>query len=70
LNTVQSPCISICRMNADDAFCTGCWRSREEIAAWGIANDATRLEILGKLHERREAAGGGKRRETRRRGPS
>jgi len=53
-------------MNADDAFCTGCWRSREEIAAWSVASDTTRLEILGKLHERREAAGGAKRRETRR----
>jgi len=54
-------------MNMDDAFCKGCWRSREEIAAWGMANDATRLEILGKLNERREAAGGRRRRETRRR---
>ncbi|MBT3791312.1 MAG: DUF1289 domain-containing protein [Alphaproteobacteria bacterium] len=67
LNTIQSPCISVCQMNPDDDFCTGCWRTRDEIKNWRAAPDSWRLEILGKLNDRREAAGGRKRRPTRRR---
>jgi uncharacterized protein len=64
---IQSPCISICRMDVDNRFCTGCWRTREEIAIWGTASDQTRREILSLLHTRREAAGGRARRVTNRR---
>jgi prolyl-tRNA editing enzyme YbaK/EbsC (Cys-tRNA(Pro) deacylase)/predicted Fe-S protein YdhL (DUF1289 family) len=31
---VPSPCISICRMNARTDLCEGCFRTRDEIAAW------------------------------------
>jgi hypothetical protein len=50
---VKSPCINICRMHAPTGLCEGCARTIAEIAAWSKADDATRLEILARLPERR-----------------
>ncbi|MBO6946540.1 MAG: DUF1289 domain-containing protein [Rhodospirillales bacterium] len=64
---VESPCISVCQLDEASGLCRGCWRTRDEIAAWGQADSDTRLAILEKLHERREQARGARRRENRRR---
>jgi len=64
---IESPCISICELDPQTGFCIGCLRTREEIALWGRADTAMRLEILENLRERRAASGGGRRRETKRR---
>ena len=40
---IVSPCISVCRMNAATALCEGCFRTRDEIAAWGNAGDDAKL---------------------------
>lgn len=55
--TVESPCISVCVMDETRGYCRGCWRTRDEIARWGIADDAERLAILEQLRQRRRAAG-------------
>lgn len=31
---IPSPCISVCRMNADNALCEGCFRTLSEISGW------------------------------------
>lgn len=31
---VASPCINVCRMDANSGYCKGCRRSLEEIASW------------------------------------
>jgi predicted Fe-S protein YdhL (DUF1289 family) len=36
---VPSPCISICRMNADSGLCQGCFRTLDEIIAWGSSSE-------------------------------
>lgn len=64
---IESPCVSVCKMNPETDLCIGCWRTREEIKGWKEADQDTRLEILEQLHQRREAAGGGKRRRPSRR---
>jgi len=64
---IESPCISVCQLNEETGYCTGCWRTREEIAAWSKASSESRLQILEKLHERRDQARGVSRRRTRRR---
>ena len=51
---VASPCVSLCRMDARTGWCEGCWRTLDEIAAWGAAEDAERLAILGRVQARRE----------------
>ena len=32
---VPSPCISVCRISADSGLCEGCFRTLDEISAWG-----------------------------------
>jgi hypothetical protein len=49
---VQSPCVDICRLNAD-GLCIGCRRTLGEISEWPHASDARRLEILRELKLRR-----------------
>jgi len=40
---VPSPCISVCRVDADSGWCEGCLRTLDEIAAWGqLGNDGKR----------------------------
>ena len=42
---VASPCINICRLDADNV-CVGCWRSIEEISRWNRFDDTERLRAL------------------------
>lgn len=50
-----SPCISVCAMNTASGLCDGCFRTRDEIAAWsGAGNDSKRA--LWKVIEQRMAA--------------
>ena len=40
---VPSPCISVCRVDADSGWCEGCLRTLDEIAAWSqLDNDDKR----------------------------
>lgn len=50
---VPSPCINVCKMDADTGLCAGCFRTLDEIAAWSSAGDETRLDILDKVAQRR-----------------
>ena len=52
---IQSPCINICDLD-DDSICLGCYRAIEEIAAWGMLDNAEKLEIIELSKKRREAA--------------
>ena len=49
---VQSPCIDICRLDAQ-GLCIGCRRTIGEISEWSRATDARRREILSELEGRR-----------------
>ena len=49
---IPSPCISVCRMSADQGHCLGCFRSIPEIKAWAQADRARRLAIWAQLSER------------------
>jgi predicted Fe-S protein YdhL (DUF1289 family) len=48
---VASPCVDICRLDAQ-GLCIGCRRTIGEIAEWSQATDARRLEILSALKTR------------------
>ena len=52
---ITSPCISVCRMDMATALCEGCFRSRDEIAAWGSAGDAAKLATWARIEERMAA---------------
>jgi predicted Fe-S protein YdhL (DUF1289 family) len=51
-----SPCISVCRMDADSGVCEGCFRTLDEIAAWGMASDAEKRVIWQALVRRAEGS--------------
>lgn len=55
---VASPCVRKCTLDRDDV-CVGCFRSIDEICAWGGADDERRRAILRNAAARR---GGSKRR--------
>lgn len=56
--TVPSPCINVCVMDKASGLCQGCLRTLDEIAAWGRASDAQRLDILDAVAARRAARPG------------
>ncbi|MEK9671911.1 MAG: DUF1289 domain-containing protein [Rhodospirillaceae bacterium] len=47
-----SPCISVCVVDEPTGYCKGCWRTVDEIAAWGTMIRAKRLEVLERLAKR------------------
>ena len=49
---VPSPCISVCRMSADTGLCEGCFRTLDEIAAWGMQGDEERRAVWRLLVDR------------------
>ena len=53
---IESPCISVCMINADDERCYGCFRTLDEIAAWSTMTADERREIMSQLDARREAS--------------
>ena len=50
---VASPCISVCRLDADTGLCVGCLRTIDEIAAWGALDDDARRAIWTQIARRR-----------------
>ena len=54
---IPSPCVGVCRLSDETGLCEGCLRPGREIARWALAGDPERLEIVGRLRERRRAAG-------------
>lgn len=49
---VPSPCVDICALNDDDV-CIGCYRSGDEITAWGKMSNDEKKQTLQKVRERR-----------------
>ena len=49
---VASPCISVCVMDPDGAFCLGCFRTLDEIAAWGTLDAEGKRRVLALLPAR------------------
>jgi uncharacterized protein len=51
--TVDSPCTSVCRMDARTGWCEGCLRTLDEIAAWSGFDDADKRRVWLLLDQRR-----------------
>lgn len=47
-----SPCISVCRLNDASGMCDGCFRTRDEITAWGNADDERKRSIWTLIEQR------------------
>ena len=51
---LASPCINVCTLDPQTQVCLGCYRTIEEIAAWGAASEVERAAIVAELPGRRE----------------
>jgi len=51
--SVPSPCIDVCRMDAATGLCAGCLRTLDEIAGWGQFDDARRRAVWIEIARRR-----------------
>jgi len=49
---IPSPCINVCRIDPVQSLCSGCFRSLDEIAAWGLADDETKRQIWARVAAR------------------
>lgn len=49
---VSSPCINICRMDEQNRYCVGCFRSLEEIKRWSTMSEDERLAVMAQLESR------------------
>ncbi|NTV68514.1 MAG: DUF1289 domain-containing protein [Azonexaceae bacterium] len=52
---ITSPCTNICKMDASNGLCQGCFRTIDEITAWSRLDDPARLRILADIDRRRLA---------------
>jgi predicted Fe-S protein YdhL (DUF1289 family) len=50
---VPSPCVSLCKMDADRRYCMGCMRTIPEIIAWSKADDDYKRAVWAELPLRR-----------------
>ena len=51
---IASPCINVCKMDAQSGLCTGCFRTIDEITVWSRIDDRRRLAILAAVAGRRQ----------------
>ncbi len=52
---VPSPCISVCRINADSGMCEGCFRTLGEISAWARSSPEMQRELWRTIGQRMAA---------------
>lgn len=55
---VPSPCINVCRMHPETGLCEGCFRTIEEIVAWGSASEETKRAVWVEIRRRQDAVFG------------
>ena len=49
---VPSPCLSVCRMDPSTDVCEGCFRTLDEIAAWGRMGDEDKRKVWALIAQR------------------
>ena len=54
ITPVPSPCVSLCKMDADRRYCMGCMRTIPEIIAWSKSDDDYKRAVWAELPLRRE----------------
>jgi predicted Fe-S protein YdhL (DUF1289 family) len=42
---VASPCVSVCKMDAERVFCIGCLRTLDELRAWSTLDNAGKRAV-------------------------
>jgi hypothetical protein len=55
---VASPCVSICTLDATGGYCTGCYRTLDEIGHWARYSPDEKRAVIAVLPKRRAVARG------------
>lgn len=55
-SAIATPCVQVCKIDEASGLCSGCGRSRAEIARWASFDDAERQRIMALLPERLKAS--------------
>jgi predicted Fe-S protein YdhL (DUF1289 family) len=53
IGTVPSPCVKVCRIG-NDGYCTGCYRTTDEIRDWVIMSEYEQKKLLFELLWRKD----------------
>jgi len=56
---VPSPCVDVCRMDAQSGLCEGCQRTLAEIASWSTMSEGDKRDVWRRLELRRAACAPG-----------
>jgi predicted Fe-S protein YdhL (DUF1289 family) len=51
---VPSPCVSLCKMDAERLYCMGCLRTIEEIINWSKADDDYKRGVWVEIRRREQ----------------
>ncbi|MEO0990458.1 MAG: DUF1289 domain-containing protein, partial [Pseudomonadota bacterium] len=49
---VESPCIKVCVIHPEARICAGCYRTMDEISAWGRMTQEERRAVIAELPDR------------------
>ena len=52
---INSPCINICVIDAESGYCSGCFRTIDEISHWPKLTPQQKIELLRELEDRRKS---------------
>jgi len=52
VTVIDSPCVGVCRLDADTQICMGCYRTLDEIAVWSECSHKQKIDVLARLPAR------------------
>jgi hypothetical protein len=53
---IESPCIAVCKLDAEREYCTGCFRTVVEIEGWSEFSREQKYRVIADAAERKLAA--------------
>lgn len=53
---ISSPCVAVCRMDADSGLCIGCYRTIDEISGWPQMTGEEKTRVNRMSSERKAQA--------------
>ena len=54
----ETPCIKVCKINPENGFCQGCFRTLDEIARWSGLDNPEKERIYEKIAGRKTKSSG------------
>ncbi len=52
---IESPCVAVCKLDAEGRVCTGCYRTTEEITIWALLDGDAKRRVISDAALRKQA---------------